>query len=327
MNEQITQLFEVAIGKHVSDIYLLPRHADYEVSFSQAGHFQRFKKISQTQARQLINFLKFKAEMSLSERRRPQLGAWTYQAKNNQNVFCRLACVGTFLDQESLVIRLIYQQTVATDRYFFQEQFTTILEACKKRGLILFSGPMGAGKTTAMYNFAQQLGEKLVMTIEDPVEIYEPQFLQLQVNDKAQMSYENLLAAALRLHPDVFVIGEIRNEQTAAIAVKAALSGHLVLSTVHAQNVYGVFLRLLNLGISHYDLEQTVQLVSYQRLIETTTKQQKVLFDLLSLEQTSWEEIKQKKRGEMTDDWQQNLELCFKKAEITMQTKDKYVFG
>lgn len=326
MNEEITQLFAAAIKRHASDIYLLPRQDDYEISLSYVGEFHSYQKVSQAKARQMVNFFKFKADMSLSERRRPQLGAWTYQTEAI-TVFCRLASVGTFLDQESVVIRLIYQQNDANNGYFFQEQFQQILAACYKRGLVLFAGPMGSGKTTAMYHFAKQLGDKLVMTIEDPVEIYEPHFLQLQVNDQAQMSYESLLTAALRLHPDVFVIGEIRNEQTAAIAVKAALSGHLVLSTVHAQNVYGVFLRLLNLGVSPADLDQTVQLVSYQRLIETTTDQQKVLFDLLSLDETSWAQIKQKKRGKMTDEWAKNLAICFQQGQITAATQAKYALG
>ncbi|GEN48036.1 competence type IV pilus ATPase ComGA [Ligilactobacillus pobuzihii] len=326
MNQSIIELFEEAIRRHVSDIYLLPRQKDYVISFYQATKFKLYKKVTTDQARQIINFLKFKSDMSISERRRPQLGSWSYSYQNTK-IFCRFSSVGTFLDQESLVIRLIYHNISASDGYFFQKQFQQISAACKKRGLVLFSGPMGSGKTTSMYTFAQQLTDKLVMTIEDPVEIYEPRFLQLQVNDKADMSYEKLLVAALRLHPDVFLIGEIRNEQTAAIAIKAALSGHLVLSTVHAQNVYGVFLRLLNLGVSQYDLEQTVQLVSYQRLIETTSQGPKVLFDILPLDGLSWNEIRQKKRGEMTDEWNKKLVQCVKERKITVQTQEKYSCG
>lgn len=326
MNEEIVELFEEAIRRHVSDIYILPKVKGYEISFSTAAKFEFYKKISENQAIHLINFFKFKADMSLSERRRPQLGAWTYEQKGHK-IFCRFSSVGTFLDQESLVIRFIYPNDFRNENYFQQQQFSQILTACKRRGLILFSGPMGSGKTTAMYTFARKLQAQLVMTIEDPVEIYEPNFLQLQVNNKAQMTYERLLTAALRLHPDVFVIGEIRNEQTAAIAIKAALSGHLVLSTVHAQNVYGVFLRLINLGVSKYDLEQTVQLVSYQRLIETTAGSAKVLFDLLTLNQTSWDEIRQNKRGVMTDEWKKNLTKCVQKGEITAAAKEKYLFG
>ena len=326
MEEKIAELFDEAVRRHVSVIYLLPSTEGYEISFSIASAYVRYQKISVSDAQHFINFLKFKGDMALSERRRPQLGAWVWEYEGEQ-IFCRFSCVGTFLNYETMVIRLIYSNFTNGGGYFFDEQFKEIEQACQKKGLIVFAGPMGSGKTTAMYHFAKKLRGKLVMTIEDPVEIYEPQFLQLQVNNKALMSYENLLTAALRLHPDVFVIGEIRNETTAAIALRAALSGHLVLSTVHAQSVYGVFFRLLNLGTSKFDLTQILQLVSYQRLIETTHDDVKVLFDILSLEKTSWDEISQMKRGEMTDDWGKRLEQCERYGEITSEIRQKYLQG
>ncbi|GBG94609.1 competence protein ComGA [Ligilactobacillus salitolerans] len=325
MDEEVAKLLNAAIAVHASDIYLLPKKAEYQIAFYLEGRFQIQQELSLVQAQRLINFLKFKADMNLSERRRPQLGAWTYQDLQQQ-VFCRLSSVGAFLGAESLVIRLIYPSLTATG-YFFPEQFEQIKAACKQRGMVLFAGPMGSGKTTAMYSFAQSFKEQLIMTIEDPVEIYEPNFLQLQVNDKADMSYESLLNAALRLHPDIFIIGEIRNERTAALAVRAALSGHLVLSTVHAKNVYGVYARLVNLGISKFDLEQTVQLVSYQRLIETTGPMPKVLFDLLTLQDVSWQQIEAKKKGGMTDEWKNRLISCKDSGEITPAILEKYLQG
>ena len=102
MNEEIVELFEEAIRRHVSDIYILPKVKGYEISFSTAAKFEFYKKISTNQAIHLINFFKFKADMSLSERRRPQLGAWTYEQKGHK-IFCRFSSVGTFLDRKSVV--------------------------------------------------------------------------------------------------------------------------------------------------------------------------------------------------------------------------------
>src|SRR5699024_12255697 len=123
----------------------------------------------------------------------------------------------------------------------------------QQTGLILVGGRIGAGKTTTMYQLARQLCPKqIVLTIEDPVESDHPEFIQLQVNELAGMDYESLLKLGLRHRPDVFIIGESRDSQTAAMSVQAALSGHLVFGTIHARDASGVVSRLLQFGTDSY---------------------------------------------------------------------------
>lgn len=211
---------------------------------------------------------------------------------------------------------------------FFEEQIYTLQKACIKNGLIVFSGPMGSGKTTTMYNLARKLAnEKHVMSIEDPIEIYEPNFLQLQVNNKAQMSYSELLKVALRHHPDVFLIGEIRDNMTAKVAINAALSGHLILTTVHARNVYGVYQRLKNLGISDEELQQTMQVISYQRLIPTIDGGAKVLFDQIEGKDLDKDIIQGNIQSRMTKDWREKLEYCYLNNWINKESFETFIEG
>ena len=239
MQSELRTILAKAIKQRASDIYFLPKDDYFSVGFSLAGKYCFQSKLPLVVGQQCLNYLKFKADMSLSEQRRPQLGAWVYKWQG-EVIFCRLSTVVDFLNRESLMIRLIYDGVKQQQGYFFSDQWELVRTACQKRGMIIFAGPMGSGKTSAMYYFARQLQDKQVLCIEDPIEIYEPDFLQLQVNDKALMGYADLLKVALRHHPDVFIIGEVRDEGTAQAVVRAALSGHLILTTVHARSALGV---------------------------------------------------------------------------------------
>lgn len=326
MDETLENIFAQAVQLQANDIYFLPQAEQYLIKVATAKGYQKLIEISDSKAQQLMSYLKYQANMSLSEHRRPQLGSWIYHAQTS-DIFCRLSSVGDFWNRESLVIRLIYPQKNFTDSYFFEEQIIQLQNACQKRGLIIFSGPVSSAKSTIMYQCASLQSEKQVLCIEDPIEIYEPSFLQLQVNDKAQMTYDELLKVSLRHHPDIFIIGEIRDAITAKAAIDAALSGHLVLTTVHAQGVYGVMQRLLSLNVTQAEILQTVQLISYQRLIPTVTGQLKILFDLLTKNELV-EATRQALLGKnMSERWQQNLAICQKERWIDQATYQKFQEG
>lgn len=325
MKKPIQEILQEAIKRKASDISFLPRDGQYEIKFNIFGRIELYQSCSEEFGRQLLNYLKFKADMTISEQRRPQLGSWVY-SDEKQKIFCRISTVGNFLRKESMVVRLIYPNRIIDEAYFYPEQFYQIQQACNKSGMIVFSGPMGSGKTTTMYNIARRLKGKQVMTIEDPVEIYEPDFLQIQVNDKAQMSYPELLKVALRHHPDVFVIGEIRDEKTAKVAINAALSGHLILTTVHARNAYGVYQRLKNLGITDGELKQTLQLVSYQRMMATSDGKAKILFDQIDGETLDYA-IENQTKLKMATNWRKRLEECYLNGEISAEIFEKFKEG
>lgn len=316
------QLLENALQVHAMDILLLPFGTLYRVKFFIIDQYVEQGELSVEEAQKIITFFKFKADMALSEHRRPQLGAWMYQ----QKVYLRFSTVGDFLGRESLVIRLIYPLMENKINYLVKEQQSIFQTACQNKGLILFSGPMGSGKTSAMYQLVKSLAKKQVMCIEDPIEIQEPEFLQIQVNDKVGMDYTTLLKAALRHHPDIFIIGEIRDLATAKAAITATLSGHLVLSTVHAPGVYAVVERLLNLGVNKLELQQVLQLVSYQRLLPLINGERGVLFDILSGEKL-FEKVVTSDLQQMTNKWREELEKCLHARQITAQTFQHFLKG
>lgn len=327
MKKSVEILLQEAISLKASDIFFFPKNDRYQIKVNVLGTNRIIKECSKEFGGQLINYLKFQSNMAVNEKRRPQLGSWIYSDEKNE-VFCRLSSVGDFLGNESLVVRLIFPSTFFEENYFFEEQIYTLQKACIKNGLIIFSGPMGSGKTTTMYNLARKLAnEKHVMSIEDPIEIYEPNFLQLQVNNKAQMSYSELLKVALRHHPDVFLIGEIRDNMTAKVAINAALSGHLILTTVHARNVYGVYQRLKNLGISDEELQQTMQVISYQRLIPTIDGRAKVLFDQIEGKDLDKDIIQGNIQSRMTKDWREKLEYCYLNNWINKESFETFIEG
>lgn len=327
MSDQFADTINQAIDAHCSDLYCLPVPGGYCLQGSCNGKVTYRNQINADLGQRLVSYLKYRGNMAVSEHRRPQAGALNWEAPNGKIINIRVSTVGNFLDQESMVVRFIY--TLNDDSYHLlaPAQWTKLTDSLRHRGLFLFAGPMGSGKTTTMYRLARTLpDDTVVMTIEDPVEIAEPRFLQLQVNELAGMGYSDLLRVGLRHRPDVFVIGEIRDRQTAMMAIRAALSGHLVLATIHARNVYGVLSRLRQLNIDEVFLQASISGVGYQRLIPTRAGNAAVLFDFLNgLElQTAFAQIG--KVG-MTDEWQKQLTRAIKQKQITNETANDYAEG
>jgi len=137
-------------------------------------------------------------------------------------------------------------------------------------GIIYVTGPTGSGKTTTLYMILEKLaqGQINISTIEDPVEIKQDNVLQLQVNQAIDMTYDNLIKLSLRHRPDVLIIGEIRDKETARAVIRASLTGVTVLSTIHAKSVAGVYERLLDLGVDKSELDNALQGIAYMRLIK-----------------------------------------------------------
>lgn len=307
----IADLLQTAISEHSSDLFILPKKTRYQLFLRTKQEMKFLKEVTVEQAKELINYFKYAAQMDISEHRRPQVGAMDYWL-DGQNYYLRLSSLGDFDDLESLVIRIIYQ--LSESQYFFEKQFEQLADLTKKRGLIVTSGPTGSGKTTTMYELAKRIGrDKVVMTIEDPVEIHEESFLQTQVNNEAGINYVNLLKAALRHRPDILIIGEIRDQGTARLAIDAALSGHLVLATVHAKSTLQTISRLEGLGINNSELANCLTAVSYQRLIPVKNNLA-CLMDIADSEILQ-KNLIQKIRSEFVD-WKDNLTLLRERGEI-----------
>ncbi|MDO4856048.1 MAG: competence type IV pilus ATPase ComGA [Limosilactobacillus gorillae] len=307
------------IGERVADAYILPHQGRYRLASFESGRIKERRSLSNEGGRQVIAYFKYRANMAVTEHRRPQSGGISWPTGMGI-INLRLSTVGDFAGRESLVIRFIYP--VSEDyQLLVPTQWQSLHQLVLNRGLILFAGPLGAGKTTTMYRLAREIKkDQIVMTIEDPVEIEEPWFIQTQVNELAGMSYQELLRVSLRHRPHVLIIGEVRDSMTAKMAIRAGLSGQLVLATVHARSAAGVYSRMNQLGVSEVDLLQAVTGTCYQRLLPLRQGGVAVLFDLAKQCKLSNENV-------MSTVWHQHLREAVKDGKITQETAKKFAAG
>ncbi|TGA96410.1 type II/IV secretion system protein [Sporolactobacillus shoreae] len=209
--------------------------------------------------------------MDIGERRLPQSGAMI-TVINHDTLSLRMSTLPTPYN-ESLVIRLLPQNKTLSisDLSVFDEAVKSLSSLLNyENGLILVSGPTGSGKTTTLYTLMAALQKRYharIITLEDPIEKRNETFVQMEVNEKANFTYADGFKAILRHDPDIVMIGEIRDEETAKLAVRASLTGHLVLSTVHASDAAGTLRRLTELGIPRFDLRDTLVGVIAERLV------------------------------------------------------------
>lgn len=319
---EVGEIIEAAIRKRASDIFFLPREKKYRLLFRMINGIVEIKQYNDQDGREIINYLKYAAHMDIAEHRRPQVGAMVFHSQT-EDFYLRLSSIGDFSDRESLVIRVIYQ--IEQSHYFIKEQLQMLKTLCQRRGLIVTSGPTGSGKTTTMYELAKEIGQdKMVMTIEDPVEVKERTFLQTQVNIEAGISYTELLKAALRHRPDILIIGEIRDKGTARLAIDAALSGHLVLATVHAKSTLQTLARLKGLGVKNDELFNCLTAVSYQRLLPRKDGRA-CLLDIASGLILRKELLEPKGREFVA--WEQSLQKLVREGKINEKTKQQYQQG
>ncbi|MFS1663927.1 competence type IV pilus ATPase ComGA [Streptococcus sp. zg-JUN1979] len=260
------ELIKKAVAENAQDVYIIPKSDHYEV-FMRIGDERRFIDVfGSDRMASLISHFKFVSGMNVGEKRRSQLGSCEYSLSLDEMVSLRLSSVGDYRGLESLVIRLLYSGKQKLSYWF--DGLAKLQDAVGGRGLYLFSGPVGSGKTTLMHQLvASSFKDKQIITIEDPVEIKQDSMLQLQLNDSIGMTYDNLIKLSLRHRPDILIIGEIRDSQTARAVIRASLTGAMVFSTIHAKSIQGVYARLLELGVSKEELDNSLRLIAYQRLI------------------------------------------------------------
>ncbi|UXR72962.1 Flp pilus assembly complex ATPase component TadA [Staphylococcus sp. IVB6238] len=268
-----------AITEGASDIHFIPSNEQVEVNFRIKDRLSCYDTLNSETYQRLLTLLKFQAGLDVSSRHRAQSGRYIYQFK--ELYYLRVSTLPLNLGTESCVVRI-------TPQYFQNTSLKDTEDICrlmeKKQGLILFSGPTGAGKSTLMYQmvlYAKQALNLNIITIEDPVEQILNGVTQISVNEKADITYSASLKAILRCDPDVILIGEIRDARIAKEVIQASLSGHLVLTTIHANDCQGVLLRLLEMGIPQQDILQATNLIVNQRLVTTVDQKRELVYETM----------------------------------------------
>lgn len=329
MEKFTRETIKAAVDIKCDDIHIIPETDIYRVYLRQ-GELKAFKNLSLEEGSRWIRYLKYISNMDVGEKRMPQDGSLDYQIDDEFKIELRLSTMANYLMQESLVIRLLYQENVSTfsvDALNDSDIKTMLAYMQRKSGLLIFSGPVSSGKTTTIYwllNKIYHQHAKQIITMEDPIEIKNPQFLQMTVNEKANIGYDTLIKASLRHHPDILLIGEIRDEETAKMTIRAALTGHLVVATIHAKDSFGVIGRLKELGITNEQLLQTLLLVSSQRLVSTLDAGKRtVIYELMHNHQLQQFILK----GQLTTDFislNQKLKEAMQHGVISEETYTQY---
>lgn len=261
-----------AIQLGASDIHIIPRKQHPLIQFRIENRLLPFQFLDYQHSERVISHFKFLSSMDIGEKRRPQNGSMTFSV-GDRVIGLRLSSLPA-AGTETLVIRLLPNESIVPleQLSLFPSAVNKILALLQhSHGLMIFTGPTGSGKTTTLYSllhFAKHFIHRNIITLEDPIEINSEEVLQVQINEKAGVTYSVGLKAALRHDPDVIMVGEIRDSETARIAVRAALTGHLILSTMHTRDANGAIYRLLEFGVSLTEIRQTLIAVSAQRLLE-----------------------------------------------------------
>ena len=275
----VNEIIETGINERASDIHISSDETDgMEIKYridgilreSEKLYFKIDRKILSRNITEIISRIKILSNMNVAEKRKPQDGSFSFLLKKKYNI--RAAYVPT-VEGESIVLRILenYLENIELETLGFSGKSIGMLEKVLERkfGLILVSGPTGSGKSTTLLSIIDILndGKRKIITVEDPVETKVKGLVQIQVNEEIGVTFPEVLKSTLRNDPDIIVVSEIRDEITAEIAVRAALTGHLVISTIHTNDAVSTIIRLTDMGIPKYLILDSLIGVIAQRLV------------------------------------------------------------
>lgn len=274
-NSIINFLFSQAIYWHASDIHMARNAEWFEIKFRIDGNLYLICSFNKRREREMINIVKVMAKLRFDEHRAAQDGRLEFLHENNKAYDFRISVV-PIMDTEKIVARIFGDVEISYDLDRLGLSMSTsdkLKEALKQNaGLVLLVGPAGSGKTTTIYSSLNHLlatkNGLNIISLEDPVEHTIEGITQIQINEIKNITFQSGLANILRQDPEVIMIGEIREENVAKTVVRAAYTGHLVISTVHSISTVGAVDRLIELGVDHYNLHNSLIAVLSQRLVK-----------------------------------------------------------
>ena len=289
-------LWQYAFEQRASDIHIEPRREIGIVRFRIDGVLHQVYQIPMSVMAAMVNRVKILGRMDVVEKRRPQDGRIKTRTADGQEAELRLSTLPTAFG-EKLVMRIFDPEVLVrsfTDLGFNDDDQARWKDMSERpNGIILVTGPTGSGKTTTLYSTLRQLATPAVnvCTIEDPIEMVEPAFNQMQVQNVIDLGFAQGVRALMRQDPDIIMIGEIRDLETAEVAIQAALTGHLVLSTLHTNDAPSAITRMLDLGVPSYLLSATVLGVMAQRLVRILCPHCKQVHQASPVEETMWDQL------------------------------------
>ncbi len=277
----VNTIFMDAIRKGASDVHFEPYERSFRVRYRIDGVLHEMMDLAMKFKNPVLSRVKILSAMDIAEKRLPQDGRIKMRVKwgenNRKEVDMRVSAIPTIFG-EKIVSRILDREMLQLDltKLGFEQESLDVFEQAIVRpwGIILVTGPTGSGKTNTLYSAISNLNakEKNIMTAEDPVEFYMPGINQVNIKDEIGLNFATSLRSFLRQDPDIMLVGEMRDYETVDIAVKAALTGHLVFSTVHTNDAAGTIMRLVNMDVEPFLISDSLALIVAQRLVRRLCK-------------------------------------------------------
>lgn len=291
MQEKMNQMLRLVQMHHATDIHFIMKQD--KVTVSMRGLYGMEAVYSPALDVSLFNYLKYLSNLDLGNLSVPQSGNFQYEYQGSLLYF-RFSILTT-LQMQTAVLRILnnHEQIELEDLTDDKRQYQSFVNWTRTRsGLIVLSGPTGSGKTTTLHAILHRIADNHhlnVVSLEDPIEIFDDSYLQLQINERSNFSYEEGIKQLMRHDPDVIMIGEIRDPNSAKMLLRSALSGHLIFTTIHAKCCSEAIKRLNEFGLSNEELKHTLSAVASQRLYPAAgTKGRRCIYEIMEKEDLSY---------------------------------------
>jgi len=273
MEERLIQIIKAALYYKASDIHFSLFHQESKVIIEMRINKQMYTIKSKKEDIKLFRYLMYKANLDLSDSFLPQSGRFEMDI-DNKNISLRFSTVNSYYLTSGVLRILDNHPLLHIADLSYDHKTITYLQNITNHanGLFVFSGATGSGKTTTLYTILNEVKKKKIFTLEDPIEVFNENYVQIQINPSRKLSYQDGIKQLMRHDPDIVMIGEIRDEEAAINTVRCALTGHLVLTSIHASSCIQTINRLLELGVKTYDLKEVLKGISNQRLININNK-------------------------------------------------------
>lgn len=299
MKNRLQEILKIALAYGVSDIHF-DLSSDKKISIEMRIKGQMKQLIPKEEDIRLFHYLMYRANLDVSDISRPQTGSFK-ETIDHKELSIRFSFVSSYYVKSGVLRILNTTNTLTMNSLSLEEDTKQYLNNIthKTNGLFLFSGPTGSGKTTTVYTLLNETNGKKIFSLEDPVEVVNDKYVQIQINEKQHLSYAEGIKQLMRHDPDIIMIGEIRDELVAQMAVRCALTGHLVISTIHSFSCMSTILRMLDLGVDRYQLQDVLKGVSSQRLFSDRSDHTFGIYEIMNERQI----LHYFEKGEVADDF------------------------
>ena len=293
MEQRLLAILRLAVKNNASDIHFSQKYDQVEIFMRINDVIRKVKKKEGDD--RLIRYLQYCSNLDIGMLNTPQTGQFEKLIDDNV-LSLRFAVINTYNSTNGVLRILNSNLKVNADNLSkIENQNKYFKELLKKdNGLILFSGATGSGKTTTLYSLLKSVEGSIIYTIEDPIEVVSDKFVQLQINEKIGFDYEAGIKQVMRHDPDIIMIGEIRDDKAAKMALRAANTGHLVLSTIHASSCASSISRMVDLGVSEEYLYEMLLCLVHQKMIINRSGEKTVIYEIMTKKEIDYFRLNKK---------------------------------